>query len=547
VGPWAALVVEGYIVERTKPYLVTFVLTLAGLFFTSACQQQSGNPDILDSRTELPGLTLYIKNGQPVSSLDLVAGQDYVFDRITLEVENRDIKNSQGALDWLRKQSSFRVLNWEGVREARAYWRNFKDTRPAADIFAHVFEGAAWMTEPNALVLSVLDDQGSPLGAPLHLSNQDFLNHLKQWDFDMIKSEFRYEDFAQHKDRNSAKVKRAVGKIVFVLQTNPSKRFHIPPEAKSLRVAWDKSPEEAYLFPVRFIASPLPYGLQIEARIAPEKDLYMPGEKIRATFRLLNGRGGALQLSEWSKNGVTRLIAHLDGPRHDPTFYHEEWLNDFTGNRFAYHLRSPALGLVQDGQTITKPLEKPPLDPDGSSMTVEFHIPADLPERSYGTFEIRATTGRNYGGQFIEATFHAPIQVGKREKTAFEGFGCNACHVPGTEMELGLLIPPMVGRERLSVDNLQECVMCHDNSRGGSRRLDKYLHLIHMNRDNFPADKNNCKVCHITVASIKKVSLEVCSTCHETIHADDPVRYTDNECQNCHTDYSSGHIVPGPA
>ncbi len=70
-------------------------------------------------------------------------------------------------------------------------------------------------------------------------------------------------------------------------------------------------------------------------------------------------------------------------------------------------------------------------------------------------------------------------------------------------MEIGLLLPPMSGIERLRIDHFEECVLCHDNSRDGSRRLDKFLHLIHQNRDNFPASKNNCVVCHLTAASIR--------------------------------------------
>ncbi len=491
-----------------------------------------------------PGITLSIKNGKPAAPIDLVAGQEYVFGRITLEVENNDVTSSQEALEWLQNQSSFSALDWSGVRETRAHWRNYKATRPEADIFSHVFEGAAWMKAANILEISVLDVQGAKLKSPLRLSNGDFLNRLKQWDYDMIKAEFRYEDFVRSQDLSSAKRKRAVAKIVFAVQTDLSKRLRVPAEAKSLQVVWDKKPGEPYIFPIRFIPAPLRYGLQLRIKLQPQKAIYIPGETIRATYNLFDGDGNVLKFSDFARNGITRLITHLDGPWQNPTFYHEEWLNDFKGSRFQRHLRSPALGFGLTDQAASTDLEKPPFDPTGTSIVVDLHVPRNLPKEAYGTFVIGALFGRDYGSQKLEKSIQQSIQVGRKEKTEFEKFGCRSCHVPGTSMEIGLLIPPMPGAERLSIDNFQECVGCHDNSRNGSRRLDKYLHLIHQNRDNFPVAKNNCVVCHVTAASIKKVSAEVCSNCHQELHKNDRANYTDNECQGCHSDYSRGHIVP---
>ena len=494
---------------------------------------------------EPPGITFSVKNGQPETSLELVAGQEYVFDKINLEVENRNIPDSRQALDWLKNQSSFGDLNWEGVRETRAYWRNYKWNRPAVDLFSHVFEGAAWMKEANSLEVSVLDEQGAILGEPLRLSHHDFLNHPKQWDIDLIKAEFRYEDFVRHKDKRSARIKRAVAKIVFATQTNPAKRLRVPASAQSLRVVWDKKPQEPYLFPIRLLRSPYSYGLQVQVQVEPEKDLYLPGETLHASIRLLDASGKALKLSEFEKNGITQLNIHLEGPRHDPTFYNEEWLNDYPGNRFLHMFLSPALGLGRKDESLITPLKGPPLDPTGTSLVVDLHVPENLPPEAYGTFEIVAKAGRTYASQNLGDHMEKPIQVGKKEETKFERFSCasSSCHVPGTPMDIGLIIPPKIRREKLDVENFQQCVMCHDNSRAGSRRLDKYLHLIHRNRDNFPVPPNNCAVCHITAASIQKVSFEVCSNCHEDLHDNNRDGYTDTQCRDCHTDYGLGHIV----
>jgi ribosomal protein L32 len=97
---------------------------------------------------------------------------------------------------------------------------------------------------------------------------------------------------------------------------------------------------------------------------------------------------------------------------------------------------------------------------------------------------------------------------------------------------------------QLKVDSIESCVMCHDNSRNGSRRLDKYLHLIHFNRDNFPATKNHCAVCRLSADGIEKVHFEVCSNCHENLHNNNQPKYTDAQCIACHQDFSRGHVGP---
>ena len=520
------------------------ILMSLGLLSVSSCMKTSTISDRGVPRDLPPAISLSIQNGQPQGPLELVAGQEYVFDRIKLAVENRSVKDSQEALDWLKKQSSFRVLTWEGVREGRAYWRNYRASRPEADLFSYVFEGAKWMSEPNSLELSVLNAKGEAVGSPLRLSNQDFLNQLKQWDFDMIKAEYRYENFARHKDMNSARVKRAVAQIVFAVQTNLAKRLRVPANAAALRLIWDKKPQEPYTFPIRIVPAPYEYGAELQVKVEPDKPLYMPGDRIHATFSLIDRTGTPLKFSEFANNGITQVNIHLDGPVQNPTFYHEEWLTDFRGRRFAHHFRSPALGLGTEEESTNTPLERPPLDSTGTQLVVELHVPEKLPREAYGTFEIGATAWRTYASQNLITRLEKPIQVAQRGETHFEKFGCPSCHVSGSPMDLGLLIPPMVGMQKLSVESIQDCVMCHDNSRNGSRRLDKYLHLIHMNRENFPVAKNNCTVCHLTTASIRKVSFEVCSNCHENLHQNDQPKYADSQCRNCHTDFSRGHIAP---
>ena len=130
----------------------------------------------------------------------------------------------------------------------------------------------------------------------------------------MIRAEFRLENLARHKDQNSAGVRRAVAKVVFAIQTDVSKRLPIPEGAERLRVVWDKAPDEGYDFPIRLVQSPLGYGLQLQGQLEPKKEVYQPGDVIRATFTALDAGGNVLKFSEFEQNGLTRLYVHLGRP-----------------------------------------------------------------------------------------------------------------------------------------------------------------------------------------------------------------------------------------
>ena len=449
-------------------------------------------------------ISLSIEKGKAAGSLDFIAGEAYVFQRITLAVDNRGVKDNGDALDWLRRQSDFSSLDWNGVRESRAYWRNFHESRPAADVYSHVFEGAKWMDDANGLELAVLDSAGNVVGTPLRLTNGDFLNRQKQQDFDMIKAEYRYENFARHKDLASAKIKHAIAKIVFAVQTDLAKQLVIPASARSLRVVWDKKPQQPYIFPIRLMPPAYNYGGKLHVTIEPEKPVYVPGDVIRATFTLTDQKGQPLKFSEAEQNGLRQINIHLDGPVQEPTFFHEEWLSEF-GERYSHHVRAPALGLGTAGQSANTALPGPPLDASGAKMVVDLHVPANLTKDKFGSYEIGATIRRSYASQDWTDRLDKHIQVGQTEHTEFEKFGCENCHAPNSPMDVGLLIPPMAGIEKLQVDSIQSCVMCHDNSRNGSRRLSRFLHIIHENRDQFPVAKDqSCGACHLTAGSIKK-------------------------------------------
>ncbi len=520
-------------------------LLLGLLFGTSACRPPDSQADSEGTITEAAWISLTVTNGLPAGPLDLIAGREYVFDRITLAVDNPTATNSREALDWLRRRSVFRDLDWRGVRETRAYWRNYRESRPAADLYAHVFAGARWMREPNSFQLSVLDARGDVLSGPLHLTHRDFLNHVKQQDYDMIKAEYRYENFARHKQLGSARARRAVAKIVLAVQTDLTKRLLVPSGSHALRVVWDKEPNQPYIFPIRLVPRTYGYGGQLEVTLEPDKAVFDPGDTIRATFTLRDQDGQVLKFSDSTGNGIRQFIMHLDGPVQDPTYYHEEWLSEFD-RRYTYHLRAPALGLGTATESLSTDLQKPPLGPSGDEIVVDVHVPKDLPREKFGTFEIGATIRRQYASQQWTGRLDRPVQVGQQETTRFEAFDCVTCHVPDTPTDVGLLIPPMAGIEKLAVDSIESCVMCHDNSRNGSRRLGKYLHLIHMNREGFPA-KNDCRVCHLTATSIRKVSFEACSACHEGLHQGNEPRYTDAQCEDCHRDYGRGHVAPALA
>ena len=142
------------------------------------------------AKADAAWISIAIRNGKAAGPLDLIAGQDYVFQRITLAVDDRTVAESD-ALEWLRHQSAFSALDWDGVRDGASHWHNYRESRPDADLYSHLFTGAKWMSQDNGLELAVLDAAGKVVGQPLRLTNADFLNRQKQQDFDMIRAEYR--------------------------------------------------------------------------------------------------------------------------------------------------------------------------------------------------------------------------------------------------------------------------------------------------------------------------------------------------------------------
>ena len=124
-----------------RKFVFTLIVALVLGTALSACVKLFSPSDPAEP-TDAAWIALNIENGKPAGTLNLIAGQEYVFQRITLAVDDRGAKDSRDALDWLRQRSSFRALNWDGVRESRAHWRNYRESRPDADLYSHVFEGA---------------------------------------------------------------------------------------------------------------------------------------------------------------------------------------------------------------------------------------------------------------------------------------------------------------------------------------------------------------------------------------------------------------------
>ena len=138
--------------HRVRQLFLGFILA------TSSCAQFAADSDNDPTPQNAAWIALSITNGKAVGNLNLIAGQEYIFDRITLAVDNRSAKDNLDALDWLRRQSSFSVLNWDGVRESRAHWRNYRESRTDADLYSHVFEvpryGATRLLGTDGLSLS---------------------------------------------------------------------------------------------------------------------------------------------------------------------------------------------------------------------------------------------------------------------------------------------------------------------------------------------------------------------------------------------------------
>jgi predicted CXXCH cytochrome family protein len=138
--------------------------------------------------------------------------------------------------------------------------------------------------------------------------------------------------------------------------------------------------------------------------------------------------------------------------------------------------------------------------------TWTHHIPADAPA---GTYDLTIKGRRTYMGEDIPFTRVVQVQVGTATptKATLNTGGCGSCHNGQSSF-----------KDVLHADaDRSSCAGCHAPL-GIELEGPIYVrtHFLHSRSHRYPAPLDNCSSCHLTRASIQRVSKSACLSCHRS-------------------------------
>jgi len=175
-----------------------------------------------------------------------------------------------------------------------------------------------------------------------------------------------------------------------------------------------------------------------------------------------------------------------------------------------------------------------------------FKVPQDA---KAGTYVVFLKGNRYFMGERITRNQPFFFQVGQEQLTSYPGRvgNCQICH-------RGVLSLDNL-RHGVPVDHVEGCKACHNANSDNLFRTQEVIHRIHMRSKKYPANKNECNVCHLTRESALRPSVALCKSCHPTTHDNEyfstefntqgaPNR-SSNCAQACHGEQPpKAHILP---
>jgi hypothetical protein len=376
-------------------------------------------------------------------------------------------------------------------------------------------------------------------------------------------------------------VYRTIARLDLVGSTNPFKTVRIPDlrGEGTIRVTWTQMPDDPFYFPVTYVPpQELPlscfdeagnpvrcgFGLDPNLRfVSPNPDnIYKPGDVVNAFVDLRDDQGNRLHPKDTlfsgrdvvnnESNGLLSMVipyfertAEMDmipvvtmvGPLHKLKTRSNPY------NVENYFSDPAAFAFVSDTATVT-------LSPGEFSQTWGTRFSRKLPDNAEaGTYMALVKWHRYFGGERFAKMKPHFIQVGTDERTTYPGRvgNCQICH-------RGVLSLDNL-RHGLAVDHIEGCKACHQYATARAGTLQNVIHRLHSKSTRYPAAKNDCTMCHLTRESTTRPSLDVCSTCHPSVHDNEyfasrfngqvePTKYG-NCAQSCHGDTPpTGHILP---
>lgn len=557
-----------------------------------------GYPDTCESPYAIDGAPL---PALPPGELKIIANTNYFLNqfavtdtRVNLHTDYSQIPQ---VLKWITTESRFKKLDWRNVGQVEDEWAFFENI-PGVSLDHWVnfifFDNANWRrVKDDKFIIEVMDAEGV-----VRSTQEYFRSELVGSSANVGHSRFGWTAErilpptypGERTIRPLAPVEgypaepplfRTMARLDLVGSTNPFKTLRIPDlrGEGAIRVTWTQMPDDPFYFPVSYVSQQdLPqscfteagtpvqcgFGLDPNLRfISPNADnIYKPGDAVNALIDMRDDQGNRLHPPDTLPSGQEVVTNQANGLLYMILPY---W------DRFAETDMVPVI-------TMAGPLHKMktrgnPYNPDHyisdpapyaaiaetattTLSTAEFEqkwgtrFSRKLPDNAEpGTYVALIKWNRYFAGErFVKNKPHF-FQVGTAERTTYPGRvgNCQICH-------RGVLSLDNL-RHGLSVDHVEGCKSCHQYSTARALNIQNFIHKIHSKSPAYPAPKNDCTMCHLTRESTLRASLDMCSSCHPTVHGNEffasrfngavePTKFG-NCAQSCHMDTPpSGHILP---
>jgi hypothetical protein len=532
----------------------------------------------------------------PDQTLELVAETTYFLDRFSLMDsvlnQHKDPKNAGAALDWMRRDSRFKGLNWMGAGVTLDEYRPLSGgTGENVNWYREViFGNAAWMRDrEDSFLLEVLDKSGEVLNSIVYkrsafLAENPTSGHTQvSWRSENILPPTSPGDTGNH----GTATFRTTVRVDLATSTDPFHNFTLGPYVGdgAVRLTWSQIPNEPFYFPVKFL-SPLDvpstcfdgetgtqrvvcdFGLNPELKLGePENGkFFKPGETVSLYMRIRDGSGNLLHpldsLPSYSDymNQKSNGIQYANSP-HFITLLERDSTSSLKVAGPIHMLKTQTdvsvppqyfvyprqYGGSVSVQPIVPGLAARELVPGLTEMRWPTRHPVLLPQDAEpGTYLATMVVHRYERGERVSRTATAQFQVGHESVGEYPGQvgNCQICH-------RGVLSLENV-RHGMAVDHVEGCKSCHQNT---GTNWARNVHRLHAFSEKFPLKRNDCRTCHLTRDSAINPSVELCSGCHLTMHGDKffAIEYSTsgaatrygNCAQACHVNQlPTSHILP---
>jgi hypothetical protein len=523
----------------------------------------------------------------PTQKLQVVSGTTYFLQQLTLMDttlgRHTDPKDLTAVARWMRTESRFKGLDWRNLSVTLDEWT------PGWTREVH-FGNANWMgVKGDTFKVEVLDTDGVvrntiEYGRDEFLGSSSVAGHSRfSWRMEGVGPPQFPGDVTPRPMEGmppgtpATPTFRTTFRLDLVGSTNPFKTFRIEglKGDGAIRVTWSQLPQQPFYFPVTFVsqadlaptcqdkdgkAVACGFGLDPEVQFTiPRngKGFYEPGETFDVFMRIKDGDGNLLHKPNEFASYREMFAEQSNGllyfnPAHISTFLEADVgsgiqvvgpLQNFQTWRDTKD-PSPYFNIAPMHQNLASPIAAFGFIPGLLDAHWPTRLSVSLPQGAQaGTYVALLKANRQFMGERTAKTEAVFFQVGQSEPTSYPGQvgNCQICH-------RGVLSLDNL-RHGLSVDHIESCKTCHTNA------ISREIHQLHVRSDKFRASKADCTMCHLTRQSALRPSMDVCSSCHPSVHGDKyfatefstaatPNRFG-NCAQSCHVNsVPNSHILP---